>query len=96
VRAGSPAGPSKRDLVRPSFELMMLRKGLGSRERHRPLCSRCGRTPLIGEYQYRLESDELLCGLCLSELPELDRAPVSSERVRATERRHTVGPRAAA
>jgi hypothetical protein len=85
--------------VRPSFELMMLRKGLGSMERHRPLCTRCGRSPLIGEYLHRLESDDLLCGLCLSELPEMDRAPVSSERVLAAERRRTVdttvGPRAA-
>jgi ribosomal protein S27AE len=85
--------------MRPSFELIMLRKGLGSMERDRPLCSRCGRSPLIGEYLHRLESSDLLCGLCLSELPEVDRAPVSSERVRASERRPggraSAGPRAA-
>lgn len=79
----------------PDLESIMLRKSIGSMEGDRPTCSRCERTPLVGEFMHRLESDVLLCGLCLSGLPDADRPPVVSERVHAGERSLPVAKRAA-
>jgi hypothetical protein len=79
----------------PSLEWILLRNSLGSMEIERPTCSACRRTPLVGERLHRLPSDDVLCDLCLSGLPEEQRAPLSSERIRAGERRLPVVPRAA-
>lgn len=81
--------------MKPDLESIMLQKSIGSMESHRPTCSRCQRTPLVGEFLHRLESDGLLCGLCLAGLPDGDRHTVTSERVHAGERSLPVGRRAA-
>ena len=77
------------------LESMMLRNSVGSMETARSTCSHCRRTPLTGERMHRLASEELVCDLCLSGLPEEERTPLSSERMRAGERRIAVAPRAA-
>ncbi len=76
----------------PNLEALMMRKSVGSMESARTTCSRCERTPLLGEYLYRLESDGPLCGLCLSRLPEEDRGGLRSERVRAPDRTVAAAP----
>jgi hypothetical protein len=81
--------------MEPSLESVMLRNSVGSMESHRPTCSGCGRTPLVGEYLHRLEAERFLCGLCLAQVPEADRIPVASERLHAGERSIAVAPRAA-
>lgn len=75
-----------------SLESIMLRKSVGSMEQHRPTCASCGRTPLVGEFIYRLDA-HALCGLCVTSLPDADRVPLASERVHAGERSLPVGPR---
>jgi hypothetical protein len=82
--------------VKPSLQSIMLRKSIGSMESDRTTCSRCRRTPLVGEFLHRLESDQHVCGLCLARLPEIEQAPLSSERMRASERGLAVGRRARA
>jgi hypothetical protein len=72
--------------VRPSLESIMLRKSVGSMEVERLTCSGCERTPLVGEFLHEIESGALVCGLCLRELPEAERAPRSSRRLHAGER----------
>ena len=57
-------------------------------------CSRCGRTPLVGEQVHVLESERVVCQLCVSRLRARDGEPVRSERVHAG-RPLTVGPLAA-
>lgn len=81
--------------MKPDLESIMLRKSIGSMESDRPICSRCRRTPLVGEFLHRLESGRRLCGLCLAGLPDVDPAPVTSERVQAAERSIAVAKRAA-
>lgn len=81
--------------MRPDLESIMLRKSIGSMESHRPVCSRCERTPLVGEYMHRLGSDALLCGLCFAGVPESDRNQALAERVPAGERSLPVAKRAA-
>lgn len=81
--------------MKPDLESIMLQKSIGSMESDRPLCARCRRTPLVGEFLHRLGSGKLVCGLCLAELPEADQAPVESERVHAAERSIPVARRAA-
>ena len=77
------------------FAQMILRKSVGSMAQDRITCSACRRTPVAGELMHRLEGDRLLCDLCLVELPEEERAPLSSERVHASERHLAVVRRAA-
>ena len=79
----------------PELAAMFLRKSLGSVAGPRGRCSACQRTPLAGERLHEMDSGRLLCELCLAELPEADRRAVRSERVRASERRLPVEPRAA-
>lgn len=64
----------------------MLRKSVGSMEVDRPMCSACERTPLVGEFLHEVDPGGLLCGLCLRQLPEEQRAPLSSHRLHAGER----------
>ncbi len=77
--------------MKPSIESLMLRKGIGSMERDRSRCSACGRTPLVGEFLHQIGSGDPICGLCLSELPEPERASLSAQWVRAGERTLAVG-----
>lgn len=77
------------------LESILLRNSVGSMETARATCSGCARTPLTGERLHRLASDDVLCDLCLSQLPEGQRDTLGSERMRATERALPVVPRAA-
>jgi len=81
--------------MRPDLEQILLRNSVGSMQTDRTTCSGCQRTPLTGERLHRLPSDDLLCDLCLSQIPEEQRSPLSSERMRAGERVLSVVPRAA-
>ncbi|MEA2451178.1 MAG: hypothetical protein QOG63_3110 [Thermoleophilaceae bacterium] len=62
---------------------------LKARARHndRTRCSSCNRNPLAGELMHELESHRLVCGLCLTQLPEAKRATIATERIHASERR---------
>lgn len=62
---------------------------------HRARCGDCRRSPLTGELMHELPSGDILCSLCLAELPEERRAEVRSERIHAAERHLSVVPRAA-
>ena len=79
----------------PELAAMLLRKSLGSVKPSSGSCGGCERTPLAGERMHELDTGRLLCDLCLAALPEAERRAVSSERVRAGERRLAVVPRAA-
>ena len=46
-------------------------------------CHRCGRTPLVGELMHVLESERMVCQLCVPRLRARDGEPVRSERVHA-------------
>ena len=46
-------------------------------------CSRCRRTPLVGELMHVLESERMVCQLCVKRLRARDGEPVRSERVHA-------------
>jgi hypothetical protein len=81
--------------MKPDLESIMLRKSIGSMESDRPICAGCQRTPLVGEFLHRLEAGQLVCGLCLAEMPESERASIESERVHAAERSIPVARRAA-
>ncbi|HEX8075908.1 MAG TPA: hypothetical protein VF545_13115 [Thermoleophilaceae bacterium] len=60
-----------------------------------PRCSRCRRSPLVGELIHVLKSGRQVCSLCVRRLPSRQGAPVASERVRAGERPLEVVQRAA-
>lgn len=93
---GIPAWKAKPGVqMKPNLESIMLRKSIGSMESGRPTCTRCRRTPLVGEFLHRLESGRRVCGLCLAGLPEVEREPVTSERLQAAERSIPVAKRAA-
>ena len=49
----------------PELELALLRRGVDQRAAGRERCSRCGRTPLVGERVYTMdERGTLACELC--------------------------------
>ena len=58
-------------------------------------CSHCRRTPLVGEVVHMLESGHQVCTLCVGRSPARHGEPVSSKRVRASERPLAVVARAA-
>ena len=74
---------------------LLLRNSLGSLHSDRDQCSGCRRTPLIGELLHVLESGRQVCSLCLSETGGREGEPVRSDRVRATDKKLAVVPRAA-
>jgi hypothetical protein len=74
---------------------ILLRNSLGSLHSDRAQCSGCLRTPLIGELVHVLESGRQVCSLCLSGTGGSEGEPVRSERVRATDKKLAVVPRAA-
>jgi hypothetical protein len=73
---------------------LLVRSSIGSL-RTRARCALCRRTPLPGERMHEVVSGRLLCDLCFKQLPEEDRRAVRTERVRASEHRFPVGPKAA-
>lgn len=79
----------------PDLSAFLLRRSLGASTHSASACSKCLRTPLAGERLHELESGPLLCELCFGALPEARRQAVRSERVRASERRLAVVPKAA-
>lgn len=58
-------------------------------------CSSCRRTPVPGEFVHRLESQRVVCSLCLANVPAAERDSAEPERVHAAERHLSVAPRAA-
>ncbi len=58
-------------------------------------CSSCRRTPVPGEFVHRLESERVVCSLCLAKVRASQRANAVAERVHAGERHVSVAPRAA-
>lgn len=79
----------------PDLASLLIRRSLGSTASADSCCAECRRTPLAGERLHELESGSLLCELCFGALPDDRRLAVRSERVRASERRLVVAPRAA-
>ncbi len=79
----------------PDLAGMLLRRSVGSLDSGRASCSRCRRTPLVGERLHEMDTGRMMCDLCLSELPEGKRMSVRTERVHAADRHLTVAPRAA-
>ncbi len=46
------------------LELSLLRRGIDERTAHREQCSRCRRTPLVGEVVYISGPETIVCELC--------------------------------
>jgi hypothetical protein len=78
------------EAVAPSMaelELALLRRGVDQRDAGRECCSRCRRTPLIGERVYVHDRGLIVCELCRS----LDGAiPRDSRLVHGPEFGHTI------
>jgi hypothetical protein len=74
----------------PDLAPLLTRLGVHSGAGDARRCSRCRRTPLVGELMHTFESGRSLCELCAARLPEADRTPVRSERVHASHRRLAV------
>ena len=86
--------PRLESTAMPDLASLLIRRSLGAAAPADSHCSECRRTPLAGERLHELESGPLLCELCFGALPEERRRAVRSERVRASERRLVVAPRA--
>jgi len=65
---------------------MLVKFGVAASASRPVRCSRCRRTPLVGERLHVLESERSVCDLCWSGLPESKRAEIRIERVHASER----------
>jgi hypothetical protein len=52
----------RRDVA--ALELALLRQGVAERDAGRERCSRCRRTPLVGERVYLNDAGPVLCALC--------------------------------
>ena len=74
---------------------MLMRRSLDSLRSDGPQCSRCHRSPLVGELLHVMESGKRVCSLCVAGLPSREGEPVSAERVRSSARRLAVVQRAA-
>jgi hypothetical protein len=79
----------------PDLAGILLRRSVGSLDSGRACCSKCRRTPLIGERLHETDGGRRYCDLCVTNVPERDRGGVRSERIHATDRHLTVAPRAA-
>lgn len=73
----------------------LLRHSIGTLLTSRTKCSCCHRIPLVGETLHVLESERVVCQLCLGRLRARDGAPVRTELVHAVDRPLAVMPRAA-
>ena len=69
------------------LERALLRRGVDERSAGRECCSRCERSPLIGEHVYVYEADRILCELCRD---RERRSPVSSRLVHTPAFGHTL------
>jgi hypothetical protein len=76
---------SLRDM--PDLELALLRKGLDERLAGSQRCTRCNRTPLVGERVYVYESGVIACALCTSRQRG---APLQTRTVHGPEFGHTM------
>jgi hypothetical protein len=65
---------------------ILMRNSLGRLQCDEPQCSRCRRSPLVGELMYLMGSGKRVCSLCVARLVSHEGEPVSAERVRSTER----------
>jgi hypothetical protein len=88
-----PQTPDPKDLQEhhaPELELQLLRRSLRRMSANRWACSRCGRSPLVGErlHVFALEGRESgVCDLCMKAAPEGSLGEeLRMERVRAGER----------
>jgi hypothetical protein len=61
----------------------ILRRSLATTAHRGAECSRCGRTPLVGELMHVLESERMVCQLCVKRLRARDGEPVRQERIHA-------------
>ena len=95
VPAGIAAAGANVPRMPTDLSTMLMRRSAGAVASHTGSCERCHRTPLAGELMHELEDHRHVCPLCLARLPESQREPVRSDRVRAAERRIAVVPRAA-
>jgi hypothetical protein len=71
----------------PELELALLRRGLDGIAAECERCSRCRRSPLVGERVYEYDSGAALCELCSIEERS---APAQSHTVHGPEFGHTM------
>ena len=97
-----PRTPEPTDLTEhhaPELERQLLRRGIRTMTACRGRCTRCARSPLVGERLLIFASDGRegpVCELCVRSLPEGALGqPVRAERVHASERPLRIGPVAA-
>jgi hypothetical protein len=78
----------------PELERELLRHGVLRMTAHRHECSKCGRSPLVGErlqvFAGRDGAERPLCDLCLASAATPPGEPLRMERVRPGERPLTV------
>jgi hypothetical protein len=65
---------------------ILLRKSVRRTRDDLVRCDDCRRTPLTGELLHALRGERVVCSLCLAQVPEHERAELSSRRVHASER----------
>jgi hypothetical protein len=92
-----PQTPDAKDLQQhhaPELERQLLRRGLRRMTANRSACSRCGRSPLVGERLHFFagqSTEQCVCDLCFKAAPEGTFGElVRMELVRTRERRLTV------
>lgn len=56
--------PSQLQRDMDELELSLLRRGLDDRTAHSERCTRCRRTPLVGEWVYISGAEAIVCELC--------------------------------
>ena len=87
--AGLPHPDDHEERHAPEIERVLLRNGVLRMTAGRCACSRCGRSPLVGErlrvFAARHGTERALCDLCLTE-SEAAGKPLRMELVRAAER----------
>ena len=74
---------------------ILVRNSVGRLQNDEPQCSRCRRTPLVGELIHTLSSGRRACSLCVARAVAVEGEPVDVERVRSGERPLAVAKRAA-
>lgn len=73
-----------------ALELSLLRRGIDERTAHRERCTRCQRTPLVGERVHVSGPDSIICELChmVGEEPSrLVHTPVFGHTIRIIDQR---------
>ena len=69
---------------------ILLRNSLATPHADPPRCTRCRRSPLVGELLHVLRSGKRVCSLCVARSASREGDPVSTELVRSSGRRLTV------